>query len=52
MEVNTLTVGEFNRLDKLSPSSSLTEFDWVKARTRALSSEVKRLQEQLQNKGE
>lgn len=51
MEIKPLTAGEFSRLDKLTSNSSSNELDWIKARIRSLSSEVKKLQEELENKG-
>jgi len=45
MEIKPLNTNELARLDKLT----LTDLDWVKARIRALSLEVRRLQEQLRD---
>lgn len=41
--MNPLTPNELERLDRLSPSSSVGEYDWVRATIRALSAENRKL---------
>lgn len=41
--MHPLTPGELERLDRLSPSSPVGEYDWTKAKLRAYSAEIGKL---------